>query len=183
MTREDAITVLARRDLDQLSPAEREALLIDWWTIDGSDPDHAELPEALAKRLAGSDRPQDPANALYDPLLQLALRRAYRGVSNAYLSGQLVALGRPATVEGAIEELAECPCCEYRSLPAHGEYEICPVCFWEDDGTSDLDSLSGPNHLTLREARLNVERFGAVTADAKRHVLADGRQRYLSNGS
>lgn len=182
MIRDEAIDVLAQRDLDQLSPAEREALLIDWWTIDGSDPDHAGLPEALAEMVAGSDHPQDPADALYDPLLQLALRRAYQGVSNAHLSGQLAALGRPDTVEGAIEELAQCPCCEYRSLPSHGEYEICPVCFWEDDGTSDLDSISGPNHLTLREARLNVERFGAVTADARKHVLADGRQRYASNG-
>ncbi|MFE6959649.1 CPCC family cysteine-rich protein [Streptomyces sp. NPDC057696] len=28
-----------------------------------------------------------------------------------------------------------CPCCGHRVLGAMpGSYEICPVCFWEDDG-------------------------------------------------
>jgi len=26
-----------------------------------------------------------------------------------------------------------CPCCGYLTLPERGAYDICPVCFWEDD--------------------------------------------------
>jgi hypothetical protein len=27
----------------------------------------------------------------------------------------------------------KCPCCGYHTLKAKGKYDICPVCFWEDD--------------------------------------------------
>jgi hypothetical protein len=56
-----------------------------------------------------------------------------------------------------------CPCCDYVSLAERGNYLICPVCFWEDDGldVDELDEESGPNHITLREARDNFAMFGA----------------------
>ena len=56
-----------------------------------------------------------------------------------------------------------CPCCDYVSLPERGNYLICRVCFWEDDGQDidQLDEPSEPNHITLREGRANFERFGA----------------------
>ncbi|HEV3445724.1 MAG TPA: CPCC family cysteine-rich protein, partial [Gemmataceae bacterium] len=44
-------------------------------------------------------------------------------------------------------------------------FEICEVCYWEDDGQDDGDAdecRSGPNgSLSLREARANYLRFGA----------------------
>ena len=55
----------------------------------------------------------------------------------------------------------ECPCCGYYTLSEAGKYDICPVCFWEDDGTRSLDEVSGPNHITLRLAMENYERYGA----------------------
>ncbi|WP_437939840.1 CPCC family cysteine-rich protein [Sorangium sp. So ce341] len=69
--------------------------------------------------------------------------------------------------------LAQCPCCDYFSLPCQGEYEICEVCFWEDDGgdVGDLDRYSGPNHMTLREGRDNFRRIGACDERALAHVL------------
>ncbi|MER6589334.1 CPCC family cysteine-rich protein [Micromonospora chalcea] len=56
-----------------------------------------------------------------------------------------------------------CPCCQCLTLDERGMHGICLVCFWQDDGTDDLsaDELSGPNGLTLTEARENFERFGA----------------------
>ena len=56
----------------------------------------------------------------------------------------------------------QCPCCDYFSLPVRGQYDICPICGWEDDGL-DLDrpdEASGPNHATLREARAVFEQTG-----------------------
>ena len=58
-----------------------------------------------------------------------------------------------------------CPCCGCRTLEERGEFEICPVCFWEDDGQDDYDAdvvRGGPNSaLSLRQARDNYLKFGA----------------------
>ncbi len=75
----------------------------------------------------------------------------------------------------------QCPCCDHFTLPARADYDICPVCFWEDDGL-DLDRLdvhSGPNHLTLREGRANFEDLGACCAADLKHVVPmELRDRY-----
>jgi hypothetical protein len=58
-----------------------------------------------------------------------------------------------------------CPCCGYLTLDSRGNYEICAVCFWEDDGQDDHDAevvRGGPNRgLSLAQARLNFAEFGA----------------------
>ncbi|HDS1039071.1 TPA: hypothetical protein QDZ42_002087 [Stenotrophomonas maltophilia] len=67
-----------------------------------------------------------------------------------------------------------CPCCGSRSLASRGGYDICPVCFWEDDGQDDDDAdvvLGGPNgDLSLTDARANYRRFGASRMQDLRHV-------------
>ncbi|MEM8710349.1 MAG: CPCC family cysteine-rich protein [Planctomycetota bacterium] len=71
--------------------------------------------------------------------------------------------------DGALRDgAAQCPCCDFYSLQERGSFEICPVCYWEDDGQDldRLDEVSGPNHITLRAARLNFERLGAADAAA-----------------
>jgi hypothetical protein len=183
MRRAEAIDLLVRRDLAHLSGVEREALLLDWWTIDASDPDYGNLPDPLREALGRTDQPDDPGQSLYDPLVRIGLRRAYVGVLNTYLTSQIATLGHHEAVDGDVEELAACPCCGYRTLRERGACEICCACFWEDDGTTALDSVSGANHLTLREARLNVQRFGAVDERAREHVLTDARARYAAAGS
>jgi len=55
-----------------------------------------------------------------------------------------------------------CPCCGCLTLPSHGTFDICPVCFWEDDFTVDPDDDLNPNNMTLREARANLAVWGAV---------------------
>jgi Cysteine-rich CPCC len=58
-----------------------------------------------------------------------------------------------------------CPCCGYLTLDTRGEYQICQVCFWEDDGQDDRDAdtvRGGPNGtLSLTRARRNYTEFGA----------------------
>src|SRR5580693_2661419 len=58
-----------------------------------------------------------------------------------------------------------CPCCGYLTLGERGGYDICPVCFWEDDGQDDNDAdtvRGGPNgSLSLTQARKNFRDFGA----------------------
>jgi Cysteine-rich CPCC len=57
-------------------------------------------------------------------------------------------------------------CCGFVTLPERGADDICPVCFWEDDGQDDhvADEVrGGPNYsLNLSETRRNVYRIGAV---------------------
>ncbi|WP_089896133.1 CPCC family cysteine-rich protein [Chitinophaga arvensicola] len=43
-------------------------------------------------------------------------------------------------------------------------YDICAVCFWEDDGISEKDKYSYPNRMSLKEARLNFKEVGAMHA-------------------
>lgn len=63
----------------------------------------------------------------------------------------------------------QCPCCDFFTLSSRGGYEVCPVCYWEDDGQDmdRLDVVSGPNHITLRQGRANFERIGACDHAAR----------------
>ncbi|OLS33795.1 CPCC family cysteine-rich protein [Bacillus sp. MRMR6] len=58
-----------------------------------------------------------------------------------------------------------CPCCGYKTLDEEppGTYEICSICFWEDDGVQydDPDYRGGANTSSLREAQKNYILFGA----------------------
>ena len=73
----------------------------------------------------------------------------------------------------------QCPCCDYISLPERGNYLICPICFWEDDG-QDIDELSapsGPNHgITLREGRKNFQKLGACEPEMLKHVVSESER-------
>jgi len=58
-----------------------------------------------------------------------------------------------------------CPCCRYLTLQDRGGFEICEVCFWEDDGQDDHDAdvvRGGPNGiLSLTVAREAFAEIGA----------------------
>lgn len=92
----------------------------------------------------------------------------------------------------------KCLCCGCRTLDARGDFDICPVCFWEDEaypyikdaaltlleakaetgckadeytGEDVLDVESGANHgLTLRQGRENYKNFGACEKSMVPHV-------------
>jgi len=53
-----------------------------------------------------------------------------------------------------------------------GSFEICPVCYWEDDDTqyADPDYAGGANQVSLNQARQNFSQFCAITREALRHV-------------
>ncbi len=95
-----------------------------------------------------------------------------------------------------------CLCCGYLTLDERGGYDICPVCFWEDDAylivtetgiegvmvsheVSDeklLDIPSGANHgLTLREGRENFRKFGACEESMKKHVRLPKKSEFPEN--
>lgn len=62
-----------------------------------------------------------------------------------------------------------CPCCGYDTFsPSERfEYSICPICFWEDDKAQfdDHELSGGANRVSLFQAKLNFEEFGACERD------------------
>ena len=58
-----------------------------------------------------------------------------------------------------------CPCCGYRTIEEEppGTYEICNICYWEDDEVqfNDHDFEGGANEASLRQAQKNFIAFGA----------------------
>jgi hypothetical protein len=59
-----------------------------------------------------------------------------------------------------------CPCCGYPTLLERSKYEICELCYWEDDGQDEehADEVwGGPNHsYSLRDAQENFHRFWSM---------------------
>ncbi|WP_409997862.1 CPCC family cysteine-rich protein [Bradyrhizobium sp. SZCCHNS3002] len=51
-----------------------------------------------------------------------------------------------------------CPCCRFLTLRERGGFEMCPVCYWEDDGQDEHD------------ARRNFKDCGASDPAYRAHV-------------
>lgn len=80
-----------------------------------------------------------------------------------------------------------CPCCGYLTLGERGAFEICAVCFWEDDGQDEHDAdavRGGPNgRLSLSDARRNFDLVGACEERHTSHVRAPEAGEVPSDGS
>ena len=68
----------------------------------------------------------------------------------------------------------KCPCCGFYTFDEkpHGSYDICRVCFWEDDPVPLEDETyeGGANHVSLRQARENFAKFGACEKEMIKFV-------------
>ncbi|KRU36877.1 CPCC family cysteine-rich protein [Clostridium sporogenes] len=68
----------------------------------------------------------------------------------------------------------KCPCCGYYTFDEkpNGNYDICEVCFWEDDPIQlkDLTYEGGANHVSLIQAQKNFLKFGACEREMIIHV-------------
>jgi cysteine-rich CPCC protein len=77
-----------------------------------------------------------------------------------------------------------CPCCHHITLPERKAYDICPVCFWEDDGNNDPDGDPGPNgSTTLRLARRNYVVHGVSDLEFKHLVRKPTANEMPSEGT
>ncbi|MET3243442.1 hypothetical protein ABIE53_000187 [Burkholderia sp. OAS925] len=82
-------------------------------------------------------------------------------------------------------DLEQCACCDHFSVGSNEDWEICAVCFWEQDPLSltHPDFPSGANHgLSLREARRNFEQFGACAEQWVSRVLPVGKRNLYKLG-
>lgn len=178
MIRAEAVGLVARDEALRLTPAERAGLLAEWWSWDADEDEWREVPAALRAERASSPEPRSPDDRSYDPLIERSLAASLIGVTNEYLRGRLRELGLADAIEGEPEAMQGCPCCGFLSLRARGQYDICRVCFWEDDGVERREQYSHANHATLAEAQHSFARIGATSEAMRQHVLADGPRRY-----
>lgn len=66
-----------------------------------------------------------------------------------------------------------CSCCNYRTLDdGPGCFDICPVCYWEDDyiQRDDPNYRGGANDISLNEARENYKKIGAISTEYLEYV-------------
>jgi hypothetical protein len=79
-----------------------------------------------------------------------------------------------------VSEKFICPCCDFRTLdePPSGTFNICPICFWEDDNVQydDPDYTGGANQVSLNQARKNYQDFGASELRCQDHVRQPTRE-------
>ena len=71
------------------------------------------------------------------------------------------------------KQLYTCACCGYKTLSdTPGSYDICHICFWEDDQVQLLDPwfAGGANKPSLAEAQANFARFGACDEHGRQFV-------------
>ncbi len=67
----------------------------------------------------------------------------------------------------------KCPCCGYITLTEpSGSYDICPVCFWEDDPyqSENPDYEGGANRVSLNQCKVNFRRLGACEEEMMPYV-------------
>lgn len=67
-----------------------------------------------------------------------------------------------------------CPCCGYYTFNDRptGNYDICEVCYWEDDPiqSADPNYSGGANKVSLLQARTNYREFGACSRNLISYV-------------
>lgn len=182
--RKEAIKIIIEDDISKLTRDEREAMLLNSWGVDEQDPEFHFFSKSLQDELLSSDVPtEDVMDFRYNELLLTSANGSFYGFPNEYLS-KLVSeiVGSNIEVEGDVEKLLPCPCCNYETLVQRGEYDICPVCFWEDDGNNDPSQYSGPNHMTLSEGRSNYEKYGACSEEEVELVASNRYEIYNKAG-
>lgn len=73
-----------------------------------------------------------------------------------------------------------CPCCGYNTLneAPTGTYNICKVCFWEDDQIQfdDPNYEGGANRVSLIQGQQNFEKYGACEKEMVKNVTRPTKQ-------
>lgn len=112
------------------------------------------------------------------------IRDTYIGIKLSYIEGKIRNLYQlPIGVNGVSKELFTCFCCNYKTILERGNYQICKVCFWEDDGGNDECKYSHVNHMTLKEAKDNFKIKGVILEKFLKFVDSEGKLKYYKDDS
>lgn len=168
MNRQTAIDQLSRKALLELSAADRgeqlETMMLEVWN---DLPEWKKLKWSIKREFRKQELKFAPSDHRYDDVLLIWLKFKFNSYSNEYLRKQL-SLNE---VSGDEPSLISCPCCGFNTIDERAAYEICPVCWWEDDGQDNKNadiSMGGPNEdISLTQARINYLKFGIYNPKRK----------------
>lgn len=155
LSRTDAISRLISLTIQGMSQERYLELLADHWPPDDDllDNSHKYLLEMEIDEI-------DVSSLEYLRTAMMSMiEKTYKGITNLYIEIGLSQFDLSARVTGDLVKLKECNCCGYLSLISL-EYDICDVCGWESDMTSELNEYSSPNRTTLLEAKMKYIMYG-----------------------
>ena len=159
MERSEAIRRLAMGALSRLGEEARSAqlntMMSETWD---TNPCWLRIPQEVRDEFAAGKLSASPSDPRYDGVLMLWLADRYSAAANTHLQRQLELLGvHTDGLNGRPAARSPCPCCGCRTLDEPGAFDICRVCWWEDDGNDNIsaDVGSGSNHVSLTQARAN----------------------------
>ena len=181
MHRKTAIELISKHDVGNV-PYEERKTTIECAFLTGFDLKDDEIqsyPHDLQQELCNQQQEYDFTDSRYDPIIVNDIQESYVGAKNEYILEKLKKIKpEESEIEGDAEKLFECRCCHYLTLTEDRSYDICSVCFWEDDGATEEKDYSGPNHQTLGEGRKNFAKLGACDETSREHVDPDGIYKY-----
>ena len=154
MKRQEAINKLSNIQLKNLSFEERkiqlETFLCENWE---NDNEWMKLPTEIREEFKGETLSEEPDSKSYDEPLLVWLRDRLNPVTNEYLARELNIL----KIEGIPNKMESCPCCGMKTIEERGQFEICKICWWEDDGQDNENAnevWGGSNYdVSLTQAR------------------------------
>jgi hypothetical protein len=172
LERQQAIEKYSKIKLKELSEIERaeqlEVMTLENWS---DSEDWNSLPKSIRTEFEDGEEIKNPELEKYDAVLMIWLKYRLESVTNEFLCEKLnidKIIGEPIKLES-------CPCCGYKTIEERGNYDICKVCWWEDDGQDNEHSekiMGGPNYgISLVMGRYNYLIYGLY--DPKRTDLME----------
>jgi len=159
ITRDQAIRILAHEEMKQLPAEERADHLFCFSVEDWSDNNDWNVLDLALREEIEAGELQDPEHERFDEAVVIRMVSGAYGATNVWLLQEIQKLGEEVhCIEGVNDKLISCPCCGCETLAERGDYDICGVCWWEDDGQDNeqaSENRGGPNRVSLAMGRHN----------------------------
>ena len=126
-------------------------------------PERTDLPYKCPFIEGEAELSEDFRRATYEAWSMLIKDEAIRDMVMLDSDERAIDMEKERATDNTAAQRFRCPCCGHYTLTEAGAYEICPVCFWEDDPVQeeDPDYEGGANELSLNECRENYRLYGA----------------------
>lgn len=164
MNRKFISNEIAKKAISKLSNKERSEILLNMWHMidqqdidEGYDVNLAEFDFSIIKYFIHHEFDENMIyGKFFNPALLYALKFRYLIYNNSKLQ-QIYKDFYHQNIdinEDSRNSFLKCPCCDFYSLSTKSEYEICGICFWEDDGQTP-HKYSSVNRMTMIKYRKN----------------------------